>query len=68
MPPDHTQPQITDMGPRTQPTSGPFDSLHDAPCTECERPIGETGRWYPDGTSGLLPYCKPCAEIEFPVI
>jgi len=24
-------------------------------CTECERPIGETGRWYSDGVGELVP-------------
>ena len=27
----------------------------DATCTECERPMGETGRWYSDGTGELVP-------------
>ena len=62
---------------------GPWDEMHDhlralidessrrdesQPCTECERPIGKTGRWHSDGTGTLVPYCKSCAEIEFPVL
>jgi hypothetical protein len=40
----------------------------DTPCTECARPIGYSGRWFSDGGGGLVPYCKSCAEIEFPLL
>ncbi len=40
----------------------------DTPCTECARPIGYSDRWYSDGVGGLVPYCKSCAEIEFPAL
>ena len=49
------------------------DALFEAPrgdvgtgseCAECGRPIGRTGRWYSHGT-GLVPYCKGCAEVQF---
>ena len=39
-----------------------------AGCTECGRPIDDRGRWYSDSTGTLHPYCKACAEIEFPVL
>jgi putative signal transducing protein len=34
-------------------------------CVECGRPIGDDGRWYPDATDELMPYCAGCAEREF---
>jgi hypothetical protein len=40
----------------------------DTPCTECGQPIGYSGRWYSDAVGGLVPYCKACAEVEFPVL
>jgi hypothetical protein len=30
--------------------------------------LGESGRWYSDGSGSLVPYCKTCAEVEFPVL
>ena len=65
------------------PARGPWDDIHDelheriganaeraddASCIECERPIGETGRWYSDGTGSPVPYCASCAAVEFPVL
>ncbi len=40
----------------------------DEPCTECGGPIGYSGRWYSNGAGGLVPYCKACAEVGFPVL
>ena len=68
MPIRNTEAQITDMGPKAQPTANPGRDVDDAPCTDCERPIGETGRWYPDDTGGVHPYCVSCAQVEFPVL
>jgi hypothetical protein len=36
----------------------------DAACAGCGRPTGAGGRWYSDGTGGLVPYCAGCAERE----
>ena len=48
-----------------------LDQVPDAdeyPCAQCKRLIGSSGRWYSDGAGSLVPYCKTCAEIEFPVL
>ena len=44
------------------------DPAGDTGCTECGLPIGDKARWYSNGTGALSPYCKACAEIEFPVL
>jgi len=41
------------------------DAMSHVTCTECDRPIGDDGRGYSDGTGELVPYCAACAAQEF---
>jgi hypothetical protein len=51
-------------------TTGTYRADPGSPhCHECERPIGDSGRWYRDSVSGqLLAYCKACSETHLPVL
>jgi hypothetical protein len=40
----------------------------DPVCAECGRRVGDSGRWHSDGIGAPEPYCKPCAELAFPVL